>query len=151
MAYGISSIILPPAQERSVGPLLREGETSIAETVEVALDVVDQRGIPTALLPHGRLDPLEGPRGATPPLGVREVRGEGRFLRRPHALALYLPAHEQLNHATRYPLPSGLPHLQARLAQVRSPLPHLVAREGHQVEGLGEAIGGLGRVVLYRA
>src|SRR5215210_6316148 len=31
----------------------------------------------------------------------------------------------------------------------RAPLPHLVAREGDQVEGLGVPICGYGRVVLY--
>src|SRR3712207_6479154 len=55
---------------------------------------------------------------------------------------------EELYHGTRYPLPGGLPHRHARLAQVRSPLPHLVAREVHQVEGLGLAVGGYGWMVL---
>jgi hypothetical protein len=63
--------------------------------------------------------------------------------------ALHFPAHEHLNHAPSDALPVGLPHRQARLAQVRSPLPHLVAGESHQVESLGVAVGGYGRVVLY--
>ena len=56
---------------------------------------------------------------------------------------LHLPAHEHLDHAPRYPLPGRYPQAQARLAHAGCPSPHLVTREGHQVEGLGEAGGGL--------
>src|SRR5918997_4971396 len=56
---------------------------------------------------------------------------------------LHLPAHEQLDHAPRYPLPVRHPQAQARLAHGGCPSPHLVIRKGHQVEGLGEAGGGL--------
>src|SRR5215217_9127021 len=49
-------------------------------------------------------------------------------------LTLHLPAHQDLDHAPRYPLPGSLPHAQARLAHVGRPLPHLIDREVHQVE-----------------
>ena len=73
----------PPPELSPVGVLAREGEDAIVgEAEELLLLVVDQGGVPKALLAEGRLDLVADPRGATAPLGVGEVGGERRLLRR---------------------------------------------------------------------
>ena len=83
----------PPPELSPVGVLHREGKDAIfGESEKVVLLVVDQGGVPQALLAEGRLDLVADPRGATTPLGVGEVRGERGFLRRVvHPLRIRAP------------------------------------------------------------
>src|SRR5215216_2792641 len=64
-------------------------------------------------------------------------------------ILLYLPTDEDLHHVPLNALPRRFSQAQTSHPQVGCPLPHLVAREAHQVEGLNVAIRGLWRVVLY--
>src|SRR5215212_4378670 len=52
-------------------------------------------------------------------------------------------AREEASCTRVVPPPRPPPQAQVRLAHVGCPSPHLVTRKGHQVEGLGEAGGGL--------
>ena len=64
----------PPPELPPVGVLHREGKDAIfGESEKVVLLVVDQGGVPQALLAEGRLDLVADPSGATAPLGVGEV------------------------------------------------------------------------------
>src|SRR5829696_4327594 len=89
-----------------------------------------------------RYYPLPSGPAPTPTASVWS-RGRGSFVD-----PLHLRPDQDLDHATRYPLPGSLAESEARLPQVRPPFRDLVAGEGDEVEGLRGAVRAYGRVVL---